>query len=181
MNQRRNRNALRRAAVVAIVVAIALTCAVGLAKKEKLGAPAPKPTPSSKKSETPKRAPKPAQPASKTPAKPAQTPKPAPEKKKNSCLPSLFGAKTPQEDLDSQLADAQKARERKRCKDAMTAACKVVSTIREREYARVGDGQGGTAAAYAALETRARKLAEECGKELESSRVSPEKPLFFKF
>lgn len=173
-----------------LVVLLALCGAVGASKKNQtLQKPKqqtqqkedqPKTKTAPKKSTTPKST---AKPATKTTPQPPPQPSPKPTEKKpeKSLLESILTPKTPLEKLQEKLDDAEKERNRKKYKDAMSSASEVVATIREREYALRGDGEGGSPAAYAAMEARARKLAAESGAAVPVQRVDMTKPLVFRY
>lgn len=181
----------KRWTALMLVVLLALCGAVGASKKNQtLQKPKqqtqqkedqPKTKTAPKKSTTPKSTT--AKPATKTTPQPPPQPSPKPTEKKpeKSLLESILTPKTPLEKLQEQLDDAEKERNRKKYKDAMSSASEVVATIREREYALRGDGEGGSPAAYAAMEARARKLAAESGAAVPVQRVDMTKPLVFRY
>lgn len=180
----------KRRTALMLVVLLALCGAVGASKKNQtLQKPKqqtqqkedqPKTKTAPKKSTTPKST---AKPATKTTPQPPPQPSPKPTEKKpeKSLLESILTPKTPLEKLQEKLDDAEKERNRKKYKDAMSSASEVVATIREREYALRGDGEGGSPAAYAAMEARARKLAAESGAAVPVQRVDMTKPLVFRY
>ncbi|MBQ9372693.1 MAG: hypothetical protein IJU03_10920 [Thermoguttaceae bacterium] len=180
----------KRWTALMLVVLLALCGAVGASKKNQtLQKPKqqtqqkedqPKTKTAPKKSTTPKST---AKPATKTTPQPPPQPSPKPTEKKpeKSLLESILTPKTPLEKLQEKLDDAEKERNRKKYKDAMSSASEVVATIREREYALRGDGEGGSPAAYAAMEARARKLAAESGAAVPVQRVDMTKPLVFRY
>ena len=180
----------KRWTALMFVVLLALCGAIGASKKNQtLQKPKqqtqqkedqPKTKTAPKKSTTPKST---AKPATKTTPQPPPQPSPKPTEKKpeKSLLESILTPKTPLEKLQEKLDDAEKERNRKKYKDAMSSASEVVATIREREYALRGDGEGGSPAAYAAMEARARKLAAESGAAVPVQRVDMTKPLVFRY